>query len=279
MDSSPQPPLQMLATPDSAPLGDEDYRQLEAILDDLASRSDGIPRSWEYCDGFLTALLCCRRLIPPSAYFPVLFGGNGAGGPEFGQARFRDEAQLQDFVGLWFRRWNEVAAALQAPIESLDDERALVPYLIDVRAAVAALPPSEREALTERTDEALPAFAQYWAIGFTDAVEAWLDDWRAPRERELAEAWDDALDTLYALTEDDADPPALNPSDADGPPTVSEARWALFGEALRAVYDLHDIAREVGPPIEPIRCAVTPGRNDPCPCGSGRKYKKCCGAA
>ena len=22
-----------------------------------------------------------------------------------------------------------------------------------------------------------------------------------------------------------------------------------------------------------------PGRNDPCPCGSGKKYKKCCGAA
>ncbi|MDR1571552.1 MAG: SEC-C domain-containing protein [Clostridiales Family XIII bacterium] len=22
----------------------------------------------------------------------------------------------------------------------------------------------------------------------------------------------------------------------------------------------------------------TPGRNDPCPCGSGRKYKKCCGS-
>jgi uncharacterized protein YchJ len=21
-----------------------------------------------------------------------------------------------------------------------------------------------------------------------------------------------------------------------------------------------------------------PGRNDPCPCGSGKKYKKCCGA-
>ncbi|MGH7149692.1 MAG: SEC-C metal-binding domain-containing protein, partial [Planctomycetota bacterium] len=22
-----------------------------------------------------------------------------------------------------------------------------------------------------------------------------------------------------------------------------------------------------------------PGRNDPCPCGSGKKYKKCCGSA
>jgi uncharacterized protein YecA (UPF0149 family) len=21
-----------------------------------------------------------------------------------------------------------------------------------------------------------------------------------------------------------------------------------------------------------------PGRNDPCPCGSGKKYKKCCGS-
>ncbi|MBI3279156.1 MAG: SEC-C domain-containing protein, partial [Acidobacteria bacterium] len=25
--------------------------------------------------------------------------------------------------------------------------------------------------------------------------------------------------------------------------------------------------------------ANKPGRNDPCPCGSGKKYKKCCGAA
>lgn len=31
---------------------------------------------------------------------------------------------------------------------------------------------------------------------------------------------------------------------------------------------------------EPIRktAAEKVGRNDPCPCGSGKKYKKCCGA-
>jgi SEC-C motif-containing protein len=28
----------------------------------------------------------------------------------------------------------------------------------------------------------------------------------------------------------------------------------------------------------PARRTVTVGRNDPCPCGSGRKYKRCCGA-
>ena len=31
--------------------------------------------------------------------------------------------------------------------------------------------------------------------------------------------------------------------------------------------------------VEPIKAEKTePGRNDPCPCGSGKKYKKCCGA-
>lgn len=29
----------------------------------------------------------------------------------------------------------------------------------------------------------------------------------------------------------------------------------------------------------PIVKGAQPGRNDPCPCGSGKKYKKCCGIA
>lgn len=30
-------------------------------------------------------------------------------------------------------------------------------------------------------------------------------------------------------------------------------------------------------PQQPVRAEKTPGRNDPCPCGSGKKYKNCCG--
>ena len=26
-----------------------------------------------------------------------------------------------------------------------------------------------------------------------------------------------------------------------------------------------------------LRSFASPGRNDPCPCGSGKKFKKCCG--
>jgi uncharacterized protein YecA (UPF0149 family) len=35
---------------------------------------------------------------------------------------------------------------------------------------------------------------------------------------------------------------------------------------------------EAEPEPEPPAPAQKPGRNDPCPCGSGKKYKKCCGA-
>ena len=29
-------------------------------------------------------------------------------------------------------------------------------------------------------------------------------------------------------------------------------------------------------PVDPIKADQQAGRNDPCPCGSGKKYKKCC---
>lgn len=34
---------------------------------------------------------------------------------------------------------------------------------------------------------------------------------------------------------------------------------------------------QTGEPQQPIRKGKKVGRNDPCPCGSGKKYKKCCG--
>jgi SEC-C motif domain protein len=45
----------------------------------------------------------------------------------------------------------------------------------------------------------------------------------------------------------------------------SDGRWLFANElALKAA---------------PITRGPQPGRNDPCPCGSGKKYKKCCGQA
>ncbi|MCK4442596.1 MAG: SEC-C domain-containing protein, partial [Sulfurovaceae bacterium] len=38
-----------------------------------------------------------------------------------------------------------------------------------------------------------------------------------------------------------------------------------------------DVEEGDAPALKPIRTANKPKRNDPCPCGSGKKYKQCCG--
>jgi SWIM/SEC-C metal-binding protein len=42
------------------------------------------------------------------------------------------------------------------------------------------------------------------------------------------------------------------------------------------IVDVSDIDRLLNPPA-PVRAEAKPKRNDPCPCGSGKKYKRCCG--
>ncbi len=46
--------------------------------------------------------------------------------------------------------------------------------------------------------------------------------------------------------------------------------WALMLGTVRA------LARAHRGDDTPVRVAPQPGRNDACPCGSGKKYKKCC---
>ena len=41
--------------------------------------------------------------------------------------------------------------------------------------------------------------------------------------------------------------------------------------------DISDLEKMLNPP-KPVTSEKTVGRNDPCPCGSGKKFKKCCGA-
>jgi preprotein translocase subunit SecA len=41
---------------------------------------------------------------------------------------------------------------------------------------------------------------------------------------------------------------------------------------------LQFVGGEASPQKQPVLAKKTAGRNDPCPCGSGKKYKKCCGA-
>ena len=258
-----------------AALSPDEFDEIDAILDELRTRYDETPQ-WEFCEGFMAALICCRRPIPSSEYLPVLLavGSEDTKGEE-DEGSFADAAQQMRFTELWTRRWNEVAEALNTKVEALDDEAAYEPEVMDVRGAIAALPEEER---TEMGDETLPAFAQVWALGFMFAVEAWPEEWAAPRDKAAVKWLNGALDAIVALTEDDTDTPTLSVFDEEGPPSLSLNRLNNFADAVWAVYDLHELWRTFGPRVPTLHKVVTPGRNDPCSCGSGKKYKKCCGA-
>ena len=248
----------------------EDFDELDTILDELRSRDEEIPQ-WEFCEGVLAALVCCRRAIPQDEYLPMLLGGGEPGAIE----PFADAAQRERFLSLWQRRWQEVATALDAEVETLEDEAAYQPEVMDVRGAMLALPAAERAAYG---DEALPSFAQVWALGFMYVVENWPEEWAAPRDKEAAEWLDASLDAIVAMTEDDTGEPEIAPFGDDTPPSVSVERLNTFGDAIWAVYDLRELWKSMGPRVETVRKAAEPSRNDLCYCGSGKKYKKCHGA-
>lgn len=260
-------PAAATQTPALTPMSVEDFEALDAILDELRTRHDETPQ-WDFCEGFLAALVCCRRRLPDSEWLPVLLDLDDGGA-------FADAAQQAQFLALWARRFAEVQAALDRDTDNLNDDHAYAPEVMDVRGAVAAMPEAER---ADIADSDIPAFGQVWAVGFMYVVENWPQEWLQPKDKAAAAAHDEALEAMVAMTEDDLDPPTLSAMDEDGPPSVSQSRLDAYAQAVWAVYDLRAIWRDIGARVQQVVGQQSPGRNDPCSCGSGKKFKKCCGA-
>lgn len=225
------------------PLSAEDFTALEASL---SARRMSFPETpdWEFCEGFLAALVCCRRPIAPSEYWPRLLG-------------LAADAVPANVSSLWARRWALVEQALDTRVSALDHPAAYQPEL----------------------GESDDAFAQRWAQGFMDAVAAWPEEWAGPRNAQAQQWREAALKLLHALTLPDTGAPTLHAyEDQQGPPRVSAARMQAVGNAIWAVYNLRETWQRLGPRVETVKhAAAAPGRNDACPCGSGKKFKKCCG--
>jgi len=267
--ATPNPPA---FTPSEDVLFDE----LDHILSDLRERDDETPQ-WEFFEGFMAALICCRRPIPAAEHLAVLFDMPLKSDATTGS--FTDLAQFDRFMALWQQRWDQLTLALDADVDTLNDERAYVPPLLDVRGTLESLTPEQHAQMQAEVGEtSVPSYGQIWALGFMHAVESWPKEWAAPRDREAAKLVDSALQSIVTLTEDDTDPLTVCLSeDEAGAPSVSQQRLDDLAEAIWGVYDLRALWKQIGPRIETVHRTATPGRNDPCSCGSGKKYKKCCG--
>lgn len=59
--------------------------------------------------------------------------------------------------------------------------------------------------------------------------------------------------------------------------TCSQNGWHyIIGFEPDKPEDISDLENMLNPP-KPVTSEKKVGRNDPCPCGSGKKFKKCCG--
>jgi yecA family protein len=110
-----------------------------------------------------------------------------------------------------------------------------------------------------------------WAQGYLSGVQHHEHAWEPLRDKKyLAER---LFMPLLALLPDEDAP-------ADGMLT-EKARSELIGtlpELLRATWSFWHGGDHPLLQVPRVRAAKV-GRNDPCPCGSGKKYKRCCGAA
>lgn len=174
----------------NAPLSDADIDALADLVDLIDERTD-VPVSLEGLDGFLLALACSPRAIPPEEFFPVLFERDDGIA-----ALFDDPTDAARFLALVERRRKEITRALAAPIENLADPRALSPLIMDWQGLLAELPPAEARRLKEA---GIPPYAQLWAGGFLLAVEHWEADWTLPADSKDEAFVDEVLDPFYVL--------------------------------------------------------------------------------
>ena len=244
-----------------------DIEALEMLCESVVGF--GADVSLEWVDGYLTALLASRRAIPTSEWLPAMFGD------AFDRA-FADPQAAQQAMAALMNRWNVIASQLDVDA-MLDDPESvrmsplMISYDDAARAEVVAaghMPADEAENLLQT--------GALWAEGFIDAVEAFAEDWPdADVETDDGRWHDDCLSRIFALMLPQAE---LAEHLAAHYPGESLEREQLVDEACFAVQDLRLYWLDHAPKPETRRVETTPGRNDPCHCGSGTKYKKCHGA-
>jgi uncharacterized protein len=252
--------------PDDDPLLEPFLRVCESL-----AGFDG-PGDPAWVDGYLMAIAASRRLIGTDEWLPRL------GGEAFERAHADPVAHAAATLALehWLsRRRDELE-----PGRLLDrpDEVFVTPLFDEWTDEDRAL---ARQAQEPAVDVQALQAGYLWSAGFLAAVEDFADDWPEPDPSdgdEQSEGFRSMMRLLHCLGADpgDADCRAFMASQWKGAPP---SRDELLDEACFAVQDLRVYWLDHAPRPAPRRVAAAPGRNDPCPCGSGRKYKKCHGAA
>ncbi len=225
-------------------LSNEEFEQLDEFLEDIGSSA----MNMEELDGYFAALACSPNRVPMSRVLPGVWGEDFA---------FSDMQEANLILGLLMRHWNSIVATLARTLEAPD---CYLPVLLE--------------------DEQGVARGNDWARGFLRGVGVNPAGWQELIDSE--EEGGAILPMMILAHEDDPDPKLRSPA------IHAQRREDLLQEmtgGLTRIYAYFESERQLAAGAEAEQTPATArregtkiGRNDPCPCGSGKKYKFCCGA-
>lgn len=236
--------------PSQVPLTDDEIKELEQFL----LHTEGIEESMDIStlDGFLTAIVCGPKAIMPSEWMRWVWDmERGEDAPEF-----KDQAQAQRILGFMLRSMNDIAQTLIREPEHYE------PLLME----------------NPNGGDPIPILDE-WCSGFMKGVqldsEGWLPviagkpDWISTIVLYgTEEGWEALKKKNLPLDEHKALAGGLA-----GSVRKIHALWLEQRGKQIAAGGLPNVVRR-----QPVRSSPKVGRNDPCPCGSGKKFKQCHGS-
>ena len=203
--------------------------------------------------GFLFTVVSAPEMVPPSDWLPVIFGEEEAG--------FASPDEAQEILGQLMALYNTTNAAVLDPPTLLPGDCRL-----------------RDEVLANFADDA--PLAQ-WSRGFLRGHQ-WLEELWEDLPAEMAEELDATLMALgffssRQMAED------FHAEDTSGTQSFEAMADAIHRVLPTAVAQYAHMGRSIATVLaEPDweESEQTPhatiARNEPCPCGSGKKYKNCC---
>lgn len=215
----------------------EDFLMSENAPEDCMQLSD--------LDGFLAGVVVGPDLIMPSEWVPVIWVN--------GEPNFDDEKQAARIMGTIMGRYNEI-------IHQLDDEPGTYMPIVY----------SDSDGRLQAAD---------WAEGFMDAFGLRVDAWDPLFSDEDHKY---LMAPIMALLHDKDGKPFINGTLEE----MKEIRKESSQSLPFVIKDIYDYWKARRDPLEDTEALLNDnsrifgkkvGRNKQCPCGSGRKYKRCCG--
>jgi uncharacterized protein len=224
------------------PLTDAELDRLGGFL---KSCKGGRAMNIEALDGFFAALIAGPENVMPSEYYREVFGGEMSDACEF-----RSIDQANEILGLMMRHWNTIAG-------TLFKGEVYVPLLLE--------------------DEDGIAHGNDWARGFMRGMHMRHDGWA---ELVNDDKHGGCLIPMMMLCHEHDEDPEMRPEPIS--PEQREDVIVHMAAGLLGAYRYFREQRQAGASArasKPRSTAPKVGRNEMCPCGSGKKYKKCCGGA